>query len=150
MSVRTEVRHRVVEIIAVALPDVQVLGRPPAENQALREAVWVQKVTSRFEWRGMGGPAAYQSNRKELLQVDLRADAYREAQSQLDAGEDAVARSEELLELIEAAIAADPTLGIGCAVAKVTVTGVEPQPKDAGWVALGICRIDVENYPAIT
>jgi len=149
MSVRREVRAHVVALLraAPALADVQVSATLPGEDQALTAAIWVDRISSRFETRGLGGLPPRQS---ETLTVDLAIDAYGEAPRQLDGSAAAVDRAEELLGVIEDVIGLDPTLGVGQpAVALVKFTTVTARARERGWLAQATCRIEVTNYPAI-
>lgn len=146
MSVRREVRAQLVAMLqaAPALAGIEVTRTQPGEDQALAEAIWVDRIDSRFDWRGLG---PLDSNRSETLLVDVGIDAYREAPRQLDASAEAVDRVEELLDVIETTIAADPTLNVG-ATALVRFTAVTARPRQSGWLAQATCRIEIKNYPA--
>jgi hypothetical protein len=152
MSVRREVRAKVVELLtaAPALTGVEISPTPLGENHALEEAIWIERLTSRFDWRGMTGPAGYRANRREDLTVELAIDVYREAESQRDASAEAVNRAETLLQMIEETIAFTPDLGtVGAASALVRLSDIVARGRDVGWLAQGTCRIEISNYPAI-
>lgn len=120
----------------------------PGEDQALREAIWIDKIRSTFEWRSLGKQSVFATrNRTEQLTVTLRVAVYREAPRQGDAAEDAMSRCEDLLSEIEDALEADQSLGNLFAYGRVSEVSAELLPRDQGWTANGVVRIEAQNYP---
>lgn len=148
MTAIAAVRSQLITAIAAQIPTVQVSGFPPAETTALKEAIWLERAESEFEWRSLGATATFnQRNRLERVTIDLRVHVYREAEDQTVAADDALDRAEVLFAKIEDALEADFSLANTVAYALVTRWSVELRPRDSGWSADGRATVQATNYP---
>lgn len=121
----------------------------PGEDTPLRECVWVRKISSRFEWRSLGmGAEQHRRNRTETLVADLQVHVYREGNNQATVAATTLDRCEAILAEVEAAIDGDQTLGGLVSFARVAECSAELLPRDSGWTATGLIRVEAQNYPA--
>lgn len=139
-----QIRAYLKTAFAAQLPGVQIKAVPPGENAALRESVWIQKLSSTFDWRSLGHSP---SNRIESLQCITRVRVYREGSNQTDVAEVAIARCEEILGKLEDAIETDFSLGNIVTFGLAQTVAVELVPQTGGWVADGTFTLQSKNYP---
>lgn len=131
--------------IAAQLPTVQVSVASPAEDTALRESIWIERVEADFEWQLLG-PAAV-NHRKEIIGIDLVIQVYREASDQTDAADAALDRADVILDEIEDAAETDETLAGAVSWWLATRWVVEPKPRGQGWLADGRAHIEAVKHP---
>lgn len=121
----------------------------PGEDQPLRECVWIQRIRSSFEWRSLGaGASQHARNRKETLNVELRIGVYREGPDQGAVAAACFARAEAIAENVETAIDGDQSIGNTVSAARLAEVSIELVPRDQGWSAIGLLRVEAMNYPA--
>jgi sensor domain CHASE-containing protein len=149
MTALAAVRAQLVTAIQAQVPTVQVSGVPFGEDTALKEAIWVERAESEFEWRSLGGTGAdfRERNRIETILIELRVHVYREAPDQTDASDAAIDRAEVLLAEIEDAIETDFSIGNTLTHALISRWSLEPQPREDGWAVLGRATFEGKNYP---
>ena len=123
---------------------VQVTPHPPGEAQDSREAIWVARTESVFEWRSIGQPTR---NRTEDITADLRVEVYREGPRQLTAAADAYARCETLLGQIEDAVELDASVAGTVTHGRIAGVSIDETATDAGWVVSGTARFEATNHP---
>lgn len=148
MTVLTATRLALADLIAAQLPTVQVSAFPCGETQDPRECVHLEGSESRFEWRSIGNDP---KNRTEDIEIEIVVHAYREAPDHRTAAAEALARCEELLAEVEAAVVTDPagafTVGGNVTHARISGWTVRPVPREAGWAAEGRARLTARNHP---
>jgi len=144
MTVQADFRLNLVAAMSGELPGVQVLPGPPGENQATDECVYVDGISSAFEWRSLGNLA---TNRTEDLSATVRAVVYREAPDQMDALADADARMDEIVTAVEAAVAPDPTVTGAVSFGLLESVDRSVAPVERGWVVTAQMRVTGKNYP---
>lgn len=147
MTAIANTRAAVTTAIAAALPTTQVLSHPPGENQALKEAVWVDRGESIFEWRSLGASAQYQRNRTESITLTIRVQVYQEHPDQRVAADGAFQRCEALFALIETAIATDPTITAAVTFGLIAGWSIQLLAVESGWLADGTIRLEAQSYP---
>lgn len=149
MTVLSDTRLAFAALLTTALPTVQVRAFPCGENQDPRECVHLDGSESRFEWRSIGAAAR---NRTEDIAIEVVIHTYREGPDQRTAGAAAIARCEELLELVETAVVADPagafTVGGTVTMARISAWTVRPVPREKGWACEGRATLTANNIPA--
>lgn len=145
MTAVASVKAGLLDAIRAQLPGVQVSVASQAENTALRESVWIERIDADFEWQLLGPPSA--NHRKQIVGVDLVVQVYREAGDQTDASDAALTRADEILDEIEAAGEADDTLGGAVNWWLVTRWVVEPKARESGWLADGRAHIEATKHP---
>lgn len=111
---------------------IEVYDGDPAKSLKLTGGVWLHESTDDIDWRGLGGQPW---NREETIRIELRAWAYREAHEQGAARRDARSVLRTAIEQIEAAIAADQSLGTTCTDARLGRVKPRTAPVDRGWTA---------------
>ncbi len=144
MSAISTARTALIAQISAALPTVQVLPVPPAEDEALKESIHVARAETAFKWRTLG---MSRSNRSEDLTFTLVVNTYRESSTQRAAALASLDRADALLQAIEFAVA--DGLDLGGTVTQALVSGwtVEPVPYGKGWAARGLLTVTAENFP---
>jgi len=136
---------RVAALLEAQLPGVPVFRVPPAENTPPREAVWLDETRAVWEWRALGG----YRNRDEQIEITVRAHAWREGPDHLVAGAAARARCLELVDMVDAAIATDQTLGGLAGGVRVSQATVRMVPHESGWSAEAEMEVTVELVPSL-
>lgn len=150
MTLIAEVRSGLVTAISAELDDgVSVSQFSLGEDTPLREAIWVERVESVFEWRSLGRPATHGArNRTEELTIDLRAQVYREGPRQSDAGQVALDRMDELLAAIEQAyVTTGFVLNTAATHGKPSRWSVESQPREKGWLVDARVSTETVHHP---
>jgi hypothetical protein len=144
MTVQADFRLNLVAAISGELPAVQVLPGPPGENQATEETVYVDQISSTFEWRSLGNLT---TNRTEELSAVVRAIVYREAPDQMDALADADARMDEIVAAVESAVAPDPTITGALSYGLLESADRSVAPAERGWIVTAVMRVTGTNHP---
>ena len=147
MTVQADFRLNLVAAISAELPTVQVLPGPPAENEDARESVFIDGLSSTFEWRSLGTGTQLLKNRTEDVTATVRARVYREAPDQLSALADADARMDEIVAAIELAVAQDPSIAGAISMARVESADRTVAPGASGWTVSCTLRVTGTNYP---
>lgn len=148
MTVIAGVTTALLSRISAQLPTVQVGKAPFAEDTKIKESIWIETITSEFEWRSIGRPATHGTrNRSEVLKIELRISVYREASDQGDAASDAIERCEEIFASIESAFTSDFSLGDATTFALPSRWQVTPVARESGWNVDGRVTVEATNYP---
>lgn len=149
MSAQGDFRLNLVTALAAetTLASTQVLAGPPAENQDPKEAVWVASVSSRYDWRSLGTGTQLLRNRTEQLTASVKVNAYNEDPNQQHGLAVLEARVDEIVDAIEHAVAADPTIGGAVSYALVESVTRNPIAAQSGWVVDVTCQITGTNHP---
>lgn len=147
MTVLNDTRLAFTAAVAAQLPDVQVSAHPMADDQKVKESIWVERAESLFEWRSLGIGGMASRNRTEDIALDMRFEVFREGANQSEVCEAAIARCEVLLASAEDALEADFSIGGVVTHAKFASWSVDPAYTDTGWLITGRARLEATNHP---
>lgn len=149
MSAQANFRLHLAAALAAetTLASTQVLAGPPGENQDPIESVWISGVTSRYEWRSLGTGTQLLRNRTEHLTAIVKVNAYNEDPNQQHGLAVLEARVDQIVDAIEHAVAADPTISGAVSYALVESVNRTPIAADRGWVNDVTVTVTATNHP---
>lgn len=146
MSALAGARAAFVATVSAALPGVTVSPIPLGEDEPLAESVYVAGTSSEFDWRCIG---PRRTNRSEDVALEVVVQVFRHHDDQRQAGAQALARADELLEAVELAVADGLDLDGTVTHARVSRWSVDPRARSDGWSVVGTLRVEAQNFPTL-